>query len=93
MLDARGRAIGVVMISRGTLTSSLVHPREVFAPAISARAASIILAHNHPSGDPSPSDEDFELSERLKVAGAVLGIPVVDSLVLGDDEFTSVLHR
>jgi DNA repair protein RadC len=87
LLYARGRALGVVVVSRGTLTATLVHPREIFAPAIETRAASIIIAHNHPTGSAEPSDEDLELTERLIAAGELLGIPVLDSMVIGDGEF------
>lgn len=90
MLDARGRAIGTERIAEGTLTSCLVHPREVFAPAIRARAAHIVLVHNHPSGDPTPSPEDITLTERLSEAGQILGIPVVDHVVIGRDGHRSI---
>ncbi len=82
MLDARARPIGSECIARGTLTACLVHPREVFAPALRRRAAQIVVVHNHPSGDPEPSAEDVELTERLVEAGDLLGIPVVDHLVV-----------
>ena len=82
MLDARGRAIGHQQIAAGTLTACLVHPREVFAPAIRARAAQIVVVHNHPSGDPTPSEEDVRLTDRLAAAGQLLGIPVVDHVIL-----------
>jgi DNA repair protein RadC len=81
LLDARGRAIGRHEVARGTLTACLVHPREVFGPAIRARAASVIVAHNHPSGDPTPSAEDVALTERLASAGDLLGIPLVDHVI------------
>lgn len=82
MLDARGRPIGTRCVALGTLTACLVHPREVFAPALRMRAASIIVVHNHPSGDPVPSDEDARLTERLARAGEVLGIPLIDHVVV-----------
>jgi DNA repair protein RadC len=82
MLDARGRAAGHQRVAEGTLTACLVHPREVFGPAIRSRAAQVILVHNHPSGDPTPSDEDAALTERLTEAGRLLGIPVVDHVIL-----------
>jgi DNA repair protein RadC len=82
MLDARGRVLGHQRIGEGTLTSCLVHPREVFGPAIRARAAQVVLVHNHPSGDPTPSDEDRRLTDRLGEAGLILGIPVVDHVVV-----------
>jgi DNA repair protein RadC len=81
-LDARARITGLDRISTGTLTACLVHPREVFAPALRARAASVVVVHNHPSGDPEPSSEDMVLTERLTSAGRLLGIPVVDHVVV-----------
>lgn len=82
MLDARARVLGHACVGQGTLSACLVHPREVFAPALRLRAAQIVLVHNHPSGDPAPSPEDLELTERLAEAGNILGIPVVDHVVV-----------
>jgi hypothetical protein len=90
MLDSRGRPVGRRQIARGTLTACLVHPREVFAPAIRARAASVVVVHNHPSGDPAPSEEDLQLTDRLREAGELLGIPLVDHIVLGRDGHRSL---
>ncbi|MEO1234926.1 MAG: JAB domain-containing protein [Myxococcota bacterium] len=81
-LDARGRVAGWERVSMGTLTACLVHPREVFAPALRRRAASVVVLHNHPSGDPRPSPEDVALTERLIDAGRLLGIPLVDHVVV-----------
>lgn len=81
-LDARSRVLGFECVSVGTLTACLVHPREVFAPALRIRAASVVVVHNHPSGDPEPSEEDVLLTQRLISAGTVLGIPLVDHLVV-----------
>ncbi|MCB9653285.1 MAG: JAB domain-containing protein [Deltaproteobacteria bacterium] len=89
-LDARGRAIGTTCVAQGTLTSCLVHPREVFAFALRARAASVVLVHNHPSGDPTPSEEDENLTQRLTHAGALLGVPVVDHIVVGTGGYRSL---
>ncbi len=84
MLDAKNRLIGEPRkISEGTLTSSLVHPRELFAEAVESRCASIILAHNHPSGDPTPSSEDVKVTKQLIAAGEVMGIKVLDHIVIG----------
>jgi DNA repair protein RadC len=83
MLDRRNRAIGRVMISLGTLTSCLVHPREVFKPAILASAAAIIVAHNHPSGDPSPSSADIKITRQLRDASTIMGIDLLDHIVVG----------
>jgi DNA repair protein RadC len=82
MLDARGRVIGEECVSVGTLTACLVHPREIYAPALRARAAQVIVVHNHPSGDPTPSDEDVALTERLSEAGSLIGIPLLDHVVV-----------
>ncbi len=83
LLDSRRRLIRAAEISVGTLDMSVVHPRETFREAISAGAAAILLAHNHPSGDPAPSAEDLELTRRLMEAGRLLGIPVLDHLIVG----------
>jgi DNA repair protein RadC len=89
LLDSRHRLIGEVEVSRGSLNQSLVHPREVFAPALRESAAAILVVHNHPSGDPQPSREDHEVTQRLVRAGEILGIRVVDHLVIGGQDFTS----
>jgi DNA repair protein RadC len=89
-LDGRRRLIHSETVSIGTLTSTLVHPREVFQPAIACSAASLLVAHNHPSGDPGPSPEDFALTRRLRDAGRLLGIELVDHLVVGRGRFVSL---
>ena len=81
------------VISVGCLTSSLVHPREVFQEAVVARAAALVLFHNHPSGDPEPSAEDIALTRRLAQAGALMGIEVLDHLILGAGRFVSLKER
>lgn len=81
-LDARDRLIYRETVSIGTLTASLVHPREVFSPAVERRAAAIIVAHNHPSGDSSPSSEDRQATRRLSQAGRLLGITLIDHVVV-----------
>jgi DNA repair protein RadC len=84
MLDAKNRLIGEPQkISEGTLTSSLVHPRELFKKALELSCASVILAHNHPSGDPTPSAEDIKVTKQLIGAGEVMGIKVLDHIVVG----------
>lgn len=88
-LNSRGFLVQVAIVGIGTTTACLVHPREVFREAILSNATSIILVHTHPSGDCSPSEEDRELTERVRVAGAVLGIPLLDHVVLGKDEHYS----
>jgi len=89
LLDGKGRLMRGVRISEGTLTASLVHPREVFRTAVREAAASVILAHNHPSGDPTPSPEDVALTTRLCAAGDILGVKVLDYVVIGHGRFTS----
>lgn len=88
-LSARREVIREVLVSRGVLTGSLVHPREVFRAAIAEAAAGIIVVHNHPSGDPTPSPEDRSVTAQLTAAGAVLGIPVLDHVIVAGDRWTS----
>lgn len=83
-LDNRSRVKGVSTVSIGTLSASLVHPREVFRPAIVAGAAAVVISHNHPSGDPSPSPEDREATRRLLRAGELLGIPLLDHVIIAE---------
>ncbi len=92
-LDARNRVLSRETISVGTLSASIVHPREVFAPAIERRAACIIIAHNHPSGDPEPSDDDVALTRRLVQAGVLLGIEILDHVVIGHGAYVSLKSR
>jgi len=92
-LDVRQRLKREVVVSVGCLTSSLVHPREVFQEAIVSRAAALVLFHNHPSGDPEPSAEDLALTRRLVSAGSLLGIQVLDHLVLGAGRYVSLKER
>jgi DNA repair protein RadC len=89
-LDRKLRLLGIVKITEGGLFSAVVQPREVFKPAIQKSAASIILVHNHPSGDPTPSAEDIELTRRLREAGILLGIDVLDHIVIGDNKHCSL---
>ena len=84
LLNRKNGIIGINTVSVGDLSSSIVHPREVFKPAIVAGAASIIVAHNHPSGDPAPSRDDINVTKRLKEAGDILGINVLDHIIIGD---------
>ena len=88
-LDARGTAIGIHTVSMGTLTESLVHAREVFKGAILANAASIICAHNHPTGAARPSEADTSVTAKLVKAGNILGIRVEDHVILGEDQYFS----
>ena len=89
-LNARNQVIKTQTISIGSLNASLVHPREVFAPAVGISAASVILGHNHPSGDVTPSREDIELTRRMVQAGEIMGIEVVDHLIIGSERFISM---
>ena len=84
MLDQKNKIIGIHTVSIGSLSASVVHPREVFKPAILSNAANILLAHNHPSGQPQPSQEDRVLTVRLVAAGKLLGISVLDHVIIGD---------
>lgn len=88
-LNTKNRVVGQEVVSEGSLNSSVVHAREVFAPAILQHAAAIIVAHNHPSGDPTPSREDREVTRMLAESGKVLGIPLLDHLVIGDGRYYS----
>jgi DNA repair protein RadC len=90
LLDGRHRMMREVVISQGTLTASLVHPREVFRPALREAAAAVVLVHNHPSGDPTPSTEDREITVRLADAGSLLGIPVLDHVVVAERGWASL---
>jgi DNA repair protein RadC len=93
LLDARHRILRSVLTSQGTLTASLVHPREVFRPALREAAAALVLVHNHPSGDPTPSTEDREITRRLARAGALLGIPVLDHVIVADRGYASLREQ
>ena len=93
LLDTRGRLIKVSEISVGSLDGSIVHPREVFKEAISASAASVIFVHNHPSGDPTPSEDDIKLTKRLAEAGEIMGIDVLDHVIIGDNEHLSLKRK
>ena len=93
MLDAKNRVFRESRISEGTLTNSLIHPREAFRDAIKESAASVIFVHNHPSGDPAPSREDVLITERLVDAGEIVGIKVLDHVIIGDGQFTSMMEK
>ena len=89
-LDARHRVRSIELVSVGSLNATIVHPREVFKAAILANAQSIILVHNHPSGDPEPSTDDIEMTKRLKRVGDLVGIHVLDHVVVTADSFVSI---
>jgi len=90
LLNSRHRVTREVLVTRGTLDSALIHPREVFRPAVAEGAAGVILVHNHPSGDPTPSAEDRAVTIQLARAGIALGIPVLDHVVVGRGAYTSL---
>lgn len=93
-LDTKNNINAINTVSVGTLNSSLVHPREVYKPAILANSNAIILCHNHPTGIPEPSREDLEVTKRLVEAGNILGIEVIDHVVIGDNgRYTSFKER
>lgn len=94
LVDTKNGVVGVNVVSVGDLSSSVVHPREVFKAAILANAASVILAHNHPSGDPTPSPEDIAVTRRIAEAGQILGIELLDHVIVGDRErFVSLKNQ
>lgn len=93
LLSSSNRLIHEIRVTTGTLNSSLVHPRECFADALKMRCAGVIFVHNHPSGNPEPSQEDRAITRQLVEAGKILGIPVHDHVIVADDEFTSFAER
>ncbi len=93
LLDGKHRVLRHLLVSQGTLTSSPVHPREVFGPAMRHGAAAIVLVHNHPSGDPTPSADDLEVTRRLVEVGDLVGIRVLDHIVIGDGRYASLADR
>ena len=92
-LNTKNQVVKVELVSQGSLNSSLVHPREVFKTAISRSAAALILVHNHPSGDPTPSPEDLEITRRLIEVGQLVGIEVLDHIVVGHHRYVSLKER
>ena len=92
-LDTKNCINSITTVSIGSLNTSIVHPREVFKTAIISNASSIILAHNHPSGDPTPSKEDINITDRIKERGKILGIDLLDHLIIGDDSYISLKEK
>ena len=92
-LDGRHRLLMLHEVSVGTATASLIHPREVFGPALRVGACAVVVAHNHPSGDPEPSSEDRGVTERLFAAGELVGVPLLDHIVVGGASFVSLRGR
>jgi DNA repair protein RadC len=89
LLDNKHRKIKEVAVSQGSLTASIVHPRDVFAPVVRESAAAVIFVHNHPSGDPTPSKEDIEITRRLREVGDLMGVRVLDHIVIGKGRYVS----
>jgi len=92
-LNTKNEPTAIHQVSIGTLNASLVHPREAFKLAILSNSASVIAAHNHPSGEPTPSPEDVELTQRLRDSGTLLGIDLLDHIILGDGTFLSMKEQ
>lgn len=92
-LDVRNTVLAEIEVARGCLTGVEVHPREVFRPLIRVSAAAVIVAHNHPSGDPRPSPEDLALTDRLRKVGELVGIPVLDHVIVAGPEYISMAER
>lgn len=93
LLDVKNRLRKDCRVSEGTLTSSIIHPREAFREAIKESAASVIFVHNHPSGDPEPSREDILITEKLESAGEIIGIRLLDHIIIGEGKYTSMLEK
>lgn len=93
LLNTRNKIIGISTISVGTLNASLVHPREVFKEALVHSASSVILAHNHPSGDTEPSEEDIKITRRLSEAGKIMGIEVIDHIIITTHGYSSLKEK
>ena len=93
LLDSKNRVLREIQVSEGSLNASIVHPREVFQPVIRESAAAVLFVHNHPSGDPAPSREDLELTSRLRDAGALMGVRVLDHIIIGSDRYVSLADR
>lgn len=93
LLDTKNRVIGFNTVTIGNINSAIVSARETFKPALLANATAVILAHNHPSGDPTPSPEDIQITRSLAQAGNLLGIEVLDHLVIGDERYVSLKER
>ena len=89
-LNTRGRVVAVNEISVGSVSASIAHPREIFKPAILANASAFIIAHNHPSNEIDPSDDDLRLTKRIKEASRIMGIEMLDHFVIGEDKFFSI---
>ena len=89
LLDSKNRVLREIQVSEGSLNASIVHPREVFGPVVRESAAAVLFVHNHPSGDPTPSREDLELTTRLRDAGTLMGVRVLDHIIIGCERYMS----
>jgi len=89
-INTKGEVMGIESISMGDLSNTIIHPREVFSPAIKKSAAAVVFVHNHPSGDPTPSSDDIEATKKLVEAGKIIGISVWDHIVIGDGSYVSL---
>jgi len=89
-LDVKLNIVGITTVTKGLVDTSLLHPREIFRPVILANGGSCILVHNHPSGDPTPSKEDEAITSRMREAGAILGIRLIDHVIVGDGKYYSL---
>ncbi len=92
-LNTKNVITGWFEVSRGSIDTSIVHPREIFKRALTNNATSIVVAHNHPSGDPNPSKEDINITNRLKECGKLLGINLIDHIILGDEKYVSLKEK
>ncbi len=93
LLDTKNRLVKEVKVSEGTLTNSLIHPREAFREAVRESAAAVIFVHNHPSGDPEPSRDDIAVTKRLKETGDIIGINVLDHVIIGEGRYVSLREK
>ncbi|MGG7142279.1 RadC family protein [Clostridium nigeriense] len=93
MLDTKNNIIGIKDVFKGSLNSSIVHPREIFKEALKKSSSSIIICHNHPSGDPTPSKEDINITIRLKECGKIMGIDLLDHLIIGKNQYVSLKEK
>jgi DNA repair protein RadC len=91
-LDGKNRIVCMDRVSVGSMNQAIVHPREVFKSAVLSSAASVILLHNHPTGDPEPSQADIQITKKLRECGDLLGIPVLDHIIIGDGQYISLLE-
>ena len=92
-LDTKNKVTGIFEVSRGSLNTSIVHPREIFKRAIINNASNVIIAHNHPSGDTTPSKEDINVTQRLKECGKILGVELLDHLIIGEGRYCSLKEK